>query len=73
MKILCLMKPNTLYRCEMVLYYRFGGLLLNLYDSKSKKIFEIPCNVGDNVLLTVEDYFDKNKIKIKFTQLLSLA
>ena len=56
----------------MKLYYSVCNNALILYDSTLRFLFKIPCKYGDNVLLLVEDYFQENNIKIKFTELLAI-
>lgn len=54
------------------LYYFFDGTLLLIYDDNKDLILKIPANVGDNLLLTLEDYIEKHKLNIKFNQLIPL-
>lgn len=56
----------------MKLYYYYNGILLEVYDKKKNKILEIPCVVGENLLLVIEDYLSKNELDIKFNELIPI-
>ena len=56
----------------MKLYYYYNGILLEVYDSDKKLLFEIPCIIGENVLIVIEDYIYENKLKLKFNELIPL-
>ena len=58
----------------MNLYYRYEMGCLWLYSDKecSELIAIIHCMVGENLLLTVEDYFEKENINYNFNQLIPL-
>ena len=56
----------------MKLYYSIYKNTLTLWDSTLRVLYEIPCRRGDSILLLVEDYFQKNNIEIRFTELLAI-
>lgn len=58
----------------MNLYYRYEIGCLWLYSDieETNLVALIHCMVGENLLLTVEDHFEKENIKYKFNQLIPL-
>lgn len=58
----------------MKIYYEFWFGYLFLYSAVDKKemIAKIPCGIGDNLLLTIEDYFTENNINYEFNELIPL-
>lgn len=43
-----------------------------MVDGVPQSIAEIPCVVGENILLLIEDYFNSNDIDIEFDELIPL-
>jgi hypothetical protein len=59
----------------MNLYYNYEMNCLWLYSDKegTDLVGLIPnCMAGENLLLTIEDYFEKENIKYEFKQLIPL-
>ena len=59
----------------MNLYYKYEMECLWLYSDKEETdliAIIVHCSVGDNLLLKVEDHFEKENIDYKFNQLIPL-
>jgi hypothetical protein len=58
----------------MKIYYEFWFGYLFLYTAVDKKqmIAKIPCGIGDNLLLTIEDHFESENINYEFNELIPL-
>lgn len=70
------MNNNILYYVEVCPEIEFyGQRILKLFliqDNIPHSICTIPCSTGDNLLLTIEDYFKTHNIDIQFSELIPL-
>ena len=60
----------------MTLYYKVVNTSVKLYiknGSTLKHLYNIKGEIGDSILILIEDYFEKNNIILEFDQLESLV
>ena len=56
----------------MNIYYTFINYHLYVYDNDLNLLFKTKCNIGDSILIVIEDYIKNNNINIYFEQLIPL-
>lgn len=56
----------------MNIYYKVINYHLYVYDNDLNLLFETKCNIGDSILIVIEDYIKNNNLNIYFEQLIPL-
>ena len=56
----------------MNIYYKVINYHLYVYDNDLNLLFETKCNIGDSILIVIEDYIKNNNIDVYFEQLIPL-
>ena len=56
----------------MNIYYKVINYHLYVYDNDLNLLFKTKCNIGDSILIVIEDYIKNNNLNIYFEQLIPL-
>lgn len=56
----------------MNIYYKVINYHLYVYDNDLGLLFKTKCNIGDSILIVIEDYIKNNNLNIYFEQLIPI-